>query len=167
MTDQLSKTPQNEPLFNVPPLTLILTLGLVGVHLIRLVNVTWDAFLVAFFAFVPDLFSTDPLGTAYRLLSYTLLHFGWLHLAMNTGGMLAFGAGVEKIFGRTPMLGILIGGSLTGVLAVNDHVWLEDHAFQPDAGIVEPRPIPHSPASAGRRCGWSVSRANPFSWRSG
>src|SRR5690606_24312235 len=103
-----------------------------AVHAIRLASPGLDETLVLHLVFVPALFSDMPLASAYRLVSYTLLHFGWLHLVMNTGGLLAFGSGIERLRGRGMWLFLLIGGSVAGVLT---HWVISPHGETPLGGI--------------------------------
>ncbi len=131
MAESETLPPVNEPLFNVPPLTMGLVVLLLTIHLIRLVRPEWDAALLENFVFAPTLLTEFPLQQPYRLLTYALLHIGWLHLTMNIGGLLAFGSGVEKIMGRAAWIIIMIGGCLVGVLV---HWAIFPHSMTPMAG---------------------------------
>jgi membrane associated rhomboid family serine protease len=131
MTEETLESPQKEPLFNVPPLTLGLAVILILIHTIRVFSPAFDDFAVVYGVFIPELFDKFPLLSFYRLLSYALLHIGLLHLAMNSGGLLAFGSGIEKIMGKGWWVFIMLGGCICGALI---HWVLFPHSVIPMAG---------------------------------
>lgn len=115
MTENTTTQPVNEPLFNIPPVAGTLFAVLLIVHAIRLLGgPAVDAALVDMLAFVPANATADPAANAYRLMAHALLHFGWLHMAVNGGGILAFCSGVENLFGRRVALIIVWGGVVAG-----------------------------------------------------
>lgn len=115
MTEQIEV--KREPLFNIPPVTGILVGLIVVLHLLRLKLPYWGELqVVTHYAFIPAEFMTDPLRHLYTLATYAGLHFGALHLAINSFGLLAFGSGVEKMLGRWRMFFILLLGIIGGVL---------------------------------------------------
>lgn len=120
-----------EPLFNLPPLTFALLIGFTAIHLIRAVSLSANQTLVNFLAFMPAAFSHDPLGQSYTILGYGLLHFGWLHFFTNMTGLMAFGSGVERHFGKAWVMLLLWGGVAAGALG---HWALEPQSLIPLGG---------------------------------
>lgn len=115
MTEQIEV--KREPLFNIPPVTGILVGLIVVLHLLRLKLPYWGELqIVARYAFIPAKFMAEPLRYLYTLVTYAGLHFGALHLAINSFGLLAFGSGVEKMLGRWRMFIVLLLGVIGGVL---------------------------------------------------
>lgn len=56
------------------------------------------------------------LGEWWRLATSTVLHFGWLHLAVNMFTLYSVGTTLERVLGRTTYLLILILSGLSGAL---------------------------------------------------
>ena len=101
--------PRGEAMFNAPLIVVIVALGLVVLHgLTYLMSETAYTRLVYDYALVPRRFWA-PAGSddAYpnliakllTLLSTGFLHSGWLHVLVNAGMLLAFGAQVARILG--------------------------------------------------------------------
>ena len=100
---------RTEPMFNAPPLVLGVAIGLVGLHaLTYLLSTEGQERLIYDYALVPQRFfapAGDP--AAYpnigakllTLVSTGLLHAGWLHVLVNSGMLLAFGAQVFYLLG--------------------------------------------------------------------
>jgi len=86
-----------EPIFNLPPATMILLLLLCALHAAAVV-LSWD---VAQFAFDPNAFWAAPVApqNVLSLFTYQFFHVSWLHLAVNAGSLLAFGSAMERITG--------------------------------------------------------------------
>lgn len=98
-----------EPFFRLPPATAGLVLLIIGIH--ALLSVTASPALLLwvyyYFGFVPATYTgAFPLGwSAFTSpLTYIFLHGSWLHVAVNTGMLLAFGAGLEKWMGAGRMI---------------------------------------------------------------
>jgi rhomboid protease GluP len=66
-------------------------------------------------------------GEHWRLLTFWWMHYGWLHLAMNVGGLLALGPYVERRLGRVALCGI------HGAAAVAGGLWAMERSFAPGA----------------------------------
>jgi len=124
------ETPVKEPLFNIPPLTFWLALFLLVCFAV-LQNDKWLENIVPVFSFIPQYFTVFPVQYSYTLLSYALLHFGWMHIATNLAGLLAFGSGVERLLGRKKFTLIFIGGIIIGALG---HWALFPHGTDPLGG---------------------------------
>ena len=108
------EVPQNQPLLNIPPLTLAALAAMLGVHIIfALLPPDLASPLFYSLAFVPERLLTDPLAptTLLSLVSHMFLHGSWLHMGMNGMMLLAFGAASERIYGprRTAILFVLSG----------------------------------------------------------
>jgi membrane associated rhomboid family serine protease len=125
-----TETLQKEPLFNVPPLTLWLTAFLLFCFALLQNQKLFDL-AVPLLSFIPQQFTAAPVFYFYTLFSYALLHFGWLHIATNLSGLLAFGSGVERLLGRRIFCLVFIGGVLIGALG---HWALFMHGEEPLGG---------------------------------
>jgi membrane associated rhomboid family serine protease len=113
--------PTRERLFSVAPVTLALVLLVIAVHLVRLfvLSDVQDLDLVMSLSFIPAkllLTGTTSFEPWINLLSYALLHFGWMHLIVNVTGLLAFGTALERFLGWRVYLGILLTGIIAGAL---------------------------------------------------
>src|SRR5436189_4057578 len=51
-------------------------------------------------------------GDWWRVLTFSFLHFNWLHLALNTAGLLWLGRIVQRGAGRRQLLVIFIGSGI-------------------------------------------------------
>jgi membrane associated rhomboid family serine protease len=104
----------SEPLLNVPPLTLTLTGLIVLAHLARffLPPEVKDGWLTHFH-FVPHAF---PAHQPWTIVTYALVHAGWLHCLVNAFSLLAFGAGIEKLKGKIWLCILLLGGIVCGAI---------------------------------------------------
>ncbi|MEP7211160.1 MAG: rhomboid family intramembrane serine protease, partial [Alphaproteobacteria bacterium] len=100
---------RSEPMFNAPPLVLGVAVGLVALHgLTYLLSPDGQEKLIYDYALVPQRFFA-PAGSpdAYpnlaaklvTLVSTGLLHGGWMHVLVNSGMLLAFGAQVLHLLG--------------------------------------------------------------------
>ncbi len=122
-----------EPFFNAPPVTIWLVFAVIVLHLFRVVEpFPSERLLVYRYAFIPDVFLQAPLRNAYRLLTYAFLHAGFMHLVVNTTGLLAFASGIERQLGRLWLVVILLAGTVGGVLG---HLILFHHDDTPLVGI--------------------------------
>ncbi|HEY1095891.1 MAG TPA: rhomboid family intramembrane serine protease [Alphaproteobacteria bacterium] len=115
-------TSPRERMINVPPVTLILVVFLVGVHLWRTYFLTEDQDMTVIIrlGFLPlnlHDYAFQSIWPWISLVSYASLHFGWTHLIINATGLLAFGAGVERAFGMVRYLLVLVVGIIAGALA--------------------------------------------------
>jgi rhomboid protease GluP len=72
---------------------------------------SWTA--VRFGAIVPELVFA---GEYWRLFTYMFVHFGFIHLLANTGGLLIIGLRVEKCFGHVAFLAVYLIGGLAASL---------------------------------------------------
>lgn len=104
-------------MFNVPPLVLGVAVGLVALHgATYLLSPDGRQQVLYDYALIPERFFA-PAGSpdAYpniaakllTLASTGLLHGGWLHVLVNSGMLLAFGARVERLLGPGPRGGLL------------------------------------------------------------
>lgn len=107
-----------EPFLRLPPATAILGALIVGLYgaLSLLANPALTVWIYYMFGFVPGAYTgAFPLGwNAFTApFTYIFLHGSWLHVAMNVGMLLAFGAGMERWLGSLRMvLFFLICGAL-------------------------------------------------------
>ena len=110
-----------EPIFNLPPVTAAVAGLLVLVHGLRqFLDRREDLWLDFTFGVVParyDLALDWPALIAP--FSHSLLHAGWLHLAINVATLAAFGSGVERMVGGARMLVVFV---LTAALAAGVHI---------------------------------------------
>lgn len=113
-----------QPIFNVPPMTKALALGLVVIH-VALAVVGGEARLdvVEAMAFVPGLFAGQWSGGGFdpmvnlRLLTHMLVHADFAHLGLNVGFLLAFGAVCERVLGGWRVTVLLAVSGVAGALA--------------------------------------------------
>ncbi|MGD1877481.1 MAG: rhomboid family intramembrane serine protease [Kiloniellaceae bacterium] len=96
---------RREPMFNLPPGTLWLTVAMIGVFLLEQVleGPAWT-WLFNTFAFVSTTFwppgaGAPTLAGAMTLVTYAFLHADFMHIALNLGFLLAFGSFVERNLG--------------------------------------------------------------------
>lgn len=114
------------PAFNVPPLTLAFAGVLITVFgILTLAPALWTVAAIEWFSVQPVLVAravNDPqplrlLAAAFTLLSHALIHLDGVHLAVNTGFLLAFGSMCERVFGAPRYAGILVLAALAGAAA--------------------------------------------------
>lgn len=108
----------SEPILNLPPVVKILCLVNLAVFLLTtfFTKVFTDDVIYTL-AFVPARYFTDmPLGFAGVLSPFThmFIHAGWLHLGINLGSLMAFGAGLEKTMGGRRLLLLYFATGLCG-----------------------------------------------------
>ena len=114
-----------EPIFNAPPGIIWLCVFLVLVHAASsLLGGGIEQWFFRRFAFSPVYFwsligsgqySVSP-WSGFTLLTHAFLHGDWMHLFINSGMLLAFGALVERIFGLKAMLGVFALGAVSGAV---------------------------------------------------
>lgn len=118
--------PAREPALNVPAVVVALAGLFIGIELIRSQFLTpaQDLQVILWFAFIPVRYAV-PAGMAplpgglgadiWTFVTYSVLHGGWVHVAVNVVWMLAFGSAVARRFGvvRFLLLSVLaaIGGA--------------------------------------------------------
>ncbi len=112
-----------EPMFNLPPGTLWLTLAMLACFALQhiLEGPAWSLFMSTL-AFVSTVFwpagSELPSLTALpSLVTYAFLHADFMHLALNLGFFLAFGSFVERHLGLIPYLLLFSLTAAGGALA--------------------------------------------------
>ena len=110
----------NEPFFNLPPASKYIAGSFIVVHLIvnYMLPFYWQNWVLGQFSFIPGRFTGELEFTAFTLftpVTYMWLHGGWMHLALNTIMMVAFGAGIEKWFGGKKLFLMLILCGLFGI----------------------------------------------------
>lgn len=125
-----------EQLINLPPVTKALLGALIGIHLVVHLLLPDAAYNWIFtqLGFIPARWGGDlpfDIFTIFTPLTYMLLHASWLHLAMNTIMLMAFGSGIERWMGARRMLVFSI---LCGIVSVAAHLALNLHSMQPVVG---------------------------------
>ncbi len=130
MSDPDSRDPKTdyasrEPVFNAPPGIVWLCASLVVVHaLSTLLGRDLELWVVQRFAFSPVYFWSligsgqylVPSWSPITLVTHAFLHGDWMHLAVNCGMLLAFGAMVERVFGLRVLLGVFLLGAVAGAV---------------------------------------------------
>lgn len=101
--------PGREPVFNLAPMVVAFIALCVGIHAVRalLLDVEQDLWLIVRFAFIPLRYSGDYLLDLYAFvspLSYSLLHGGFGHLAVNMVWLAAFGSPLALRIGATRLI---------------------------------------------------------------
>jgi len=113
--------PTNEPLFNVPPLTLALLTLLAVFYLMEFLVLPPEMAnnLILYGAFIPERLTSAGVGDwgAYgTLLSYMALHGSFLHLVINSTMLLSLGAGIERVLGSARFILFFILCGLCSIL---------------------------------------------------
>ncbi len=126
----------SEPLINLPLYTKYLLGLIIGVHLIvtLILNTEQSNWALLNLGFIPGRFTGTAIFEPLTLLtpfSHMLLHGGWLHIAMNSIMLLAFGAGIEKWIGGPKMITFFV---LCGLFGLAAHMALNFHSIQPVIG---------------------------------
>jgi membrane associated rhomboid family serine protease len=128
--------PSSEPLVNLPPYTKYFLGLIIGIHLIMTfaLNDVWREWIFINLGFIPGRFTGHAVFEPLALvtpLSHMFIHGGWLHIAMNSIMLLAFGAGVEKWIGGPKMIFAFLICGLFGLAA---HLGLNISSIQPVVG---------------------------------
>ena len=106
---EASEEPRREPVFNLAGVVVALIAACVGIHLVRyyLLDVEQDWGLILRFAFIPirysGAFSLD-IYSVVSPLTYSLLHGGLAHLAINMIWLAAFGSPLAHRIGTVRFL---------------------------------------------------------------
>jgi membrane associated rhomboid family serine protease len=134
--NQPQNTQPSEPLINMPPYTKYLLTALIGIHLIVafILSDEQTHWVYINLGFIPGRFTGAALFEPLALITpftHMLLHGSWLHLAMNTIMLLAFGAGIEKWIGGKKMIAFF---ALCGLLGMIAHFALNFNSYQPVIG---------------------------------
>lgn len=114
--------PSDEPIFNVPRSVLAVLALLVLVHLVRhLLSAEDDLWLVIAGAFIPGRY--EPMGLELpggewarftSPVTHMLLHGDWMHLALNSAWLLAFGGAIAERTGTIRFYAFLLVCGLGG-----------------------------------------------------
>jgi len=139
----MSQNNRREPIFNLPPLLLIVVGVLVGVYIWPqyVLKNSWDQLeFFLLFSFTPGFFYETDLGYAgdfslnlFRMVSYSLSHGDWAHLGLNLIWLVIFGAPLIRQLGTIRFLLFWI---LTAALSALAHFAFHAHALIPLAGVV-------------------------------
>ncbi len=100
---------RTEPMFNAPAVVIVVVIAIVALHgLTYFLADKENTRLIYDYAVVPRRFFAPPgseyaypnmLAAGLTLVSTAFLHTGWLHVLVNAGMLLAFGAQVARILG--------------------------------------------------------------------
>lgn len=113
----------HQPIFNAPPVTLVVVLAIVAMFI--LLQVLPAALQLAMtFSVVPNRFAyalsigspMSVMGEATTLVTHALIHTDLVHMAMNAGFLLAFGSFCERALGRDRYILLLLGSAAGGGL---------------------------------------------------
>lgn len=136
----------NPPIFNIPPLTKILVIVLIGVHVSlllldeKLVGAIYGnlAFRPLFFMEAISEGRLQPLAQEFlSLSSHMLLHFDWLHLMVNAGMLMAFGSLVERSLGGWKFSGVFLfsGWAGAGAELLVTEIGTDPYMYGASAGV--------------------------------
>lgn len=114
----------SEPVFNVPGVMLSILAVFVAVHLVRLYLPADDASaMLLALAFIPARYagfaSEIPGGDVAMITSFVthqLVHADWIHLAINSAWLLAFGSVLSRRMGAIRFLAFSLCGGIAGAL---------------------------------------------------
>lgn len=128
--------PAREPVFNLPAVVVALIAVCVGIHLVRayLLTEEQDFAVILRFAFIPLRFSGEYSLDIYAFLSpwtYSLLHGGIAHLAINMIWLAAFGSPLANRIGTGRFLAFWL---VTSIAAVALHFVLHSGEAVPLVG---------------------------------
>lgn len=131
-----SAASQREPMFNLPPCTKWLLGALIGIHLLVHLVMPDSAYdwIFTHLGFIPAQWSGKlpfDIVTVFSPFTYMLLHASWLHLALNTLMLTAFGSGIERWIGGPRMIVFSLS---CGIIAVAVHFALNTGSMQPVVG---------------------------------
>lgn len=137
--DKSPSKPPHEPFINLPLATKVLMTLIIVPHLIIWAGTTFisditETFAVLTFSFIPGRFTGEVpflFSTPLSVITYALLHGGWLHIGVNTLMLGALGAGFEKNYG-TRMTYLVFFGSC--VIAAGGHFVLDPSSTSPVVG---------------------------------
>ncbi len=109
-----------EPILNLPPIVKALCLANIAIFLLEKIfsNLLTGEIHYAL-TFVPArYFGSQSFGFSgiFSPFTHLFLHVGWLHLAINVGTLMAFGAGLEKKIGGRKLLLLYFATGLCGAL---------------------------------------------------
>ncbi|MCX7883307.1 MAG: rhomboid family intramembrane serine protease [Brevinematales bacterium] len=104
------------PRFSFPLVNSVLLLANIGIFVYGFFHPSLYEDWMAQYAFVAGGFWQDPLGHAYRLVTYAFLHGGWLHLLGNMLFLYIFGDNVEDRLGHVSYLVFYLFSAVVGAL---------------------------------------------------
>lgn len=111
---------KSEPVLNLPPIVQALCFINAGVFLFgKLFPQVMTGDVLYTLSFIPArYFGAEPMGLAGILSPFThmFVHAGWLHVLVNVGMLMAFGAGLEKIIGGRRLLLFYFATGLFGAM---------------------------------------------------
>lgn len=130
------ESPRREPIFNLPAVVIAFIAICVGVHLVRgyILSDEQDFSLILHFAFIPLRYTGGYLLDAFAFISpwsYSLLHGGVAHLAVNMVWLAAFGSPLANRIGA---LRFVLFWLVTSLAAVGLHFVLHSHEAVPLVG---------------------------------
>ena len=113
----------HQPMFNVPPVTLVVVLTIVAMYLVLQVLPT-AGHVALTFSVVPNriaiaLAAAAPAalaGEAATLITHALVHTDLVHMGMNAGFLLAFGSFCERVLNRDRYVLLLLGAAAGGAV---------------------------------------------------
>lgn len=107
-----------EPMINMPPVTKYMIGLFLGIHIILAVIVSPETMdmVINRFGFIPDRFQSGQIDlfTLVSPITHMFLHGGWMHVAMNTLMLAAFGSGIERWIGSKRMIVLFLLSGLFG-----------------------------------------------------
>lgn len=123
------------PALNIPPVTMGFAVLLLGIHVVvsltGYMNPVLESMIFSFLGFTPNALVTLEAFSPITLITYALFHASWLHVGMNILMLAAFGAGVEKGFGKKSYLLIFWGSCVIAALV---HFAIDPHSTIPIVG---------------------------------
>jgi membrane associated rhomboid family serine protease len=105
------QAPRQPILTGLPPVIALLLAAMAGAHVLEWWSLEhgdggFHRWLVDAAAVrtgdTAERYGSGPLGGFAPLLAHVFLHFGWVHLLLNAGALLAFGAAAARPFGTGP-----------------------------------------------------------------
>lgn len=128
-----------EPIFNVPKVVVIITAIFFAIHALRaLLTPQDDLWVILALSFIPARFTVTEvvipggdLASVTSFITYMFLHGDFMHLAVNSIWLLAFGSAVARRIGT---LNFLVFSALCGIGGVLTHLACHWGALTPVLG---------------------------------
>ncbi|WP_332060428.1 rhomboid family intramembrane serine protease [Bartonella sp. CB74] len=128
----LSKQPR-ESLLNVPFIIVVLIAVCFCIYFIPRYFFSEQLYIksLQFFSFTPLLFKTDSLAFCHTIISYSLMHGSFEHIAINMAWLLVFGSPLVRYFGEVRFL---IFWLLTAVVSALTYFVFHQNSIMPLVG---------------------------------
>lgn len=112
--------PDHPPMINLPTMTKILVMTLLGIHVVvSILNPEQRFWIIEHFGFVPAYYTAAiPFDWPALIgpITYSFVHGSWMHVIMNAVMLMAFGAGLERWMGWKRLAVFMMGCNIVAIL---------------------------------------------------